>query len=180
MPEPWRSFFHDLNERLTARVDLHCIGGFAVSMRYGLARPTGDVDVLEVVPATRLGELLDLGGAGGSLARKYHVHIQKVSVVHLPDEYAGRLGEMFPGTYSRLRLFAPDPYDLALSKLERNNDQDFEDVKHLARVASLDLDRLRTRYLSEQRALVLRPEREDLTLRLWIDAISEERSREAG
>jgi Nucleotidyltransferase of unknown function (DUF6036) len=174
-PEPWRSFFHAINERLTTRVDLHCIGGFAFAMCHGLARPTGDIDVLDVVPATQLDELLSLGGEGGSLACKYRVHIQKVSIVHLPENYVVRLGEIFPGAYSRLRLFAPDPYDLALSKLERNADQDFEDVKYLARAASLDLDRLRTRYLSEQRAFVLRPEREDLTLQLWIDAIAEER-----
>ena len=176
VPEPWRSFLRDLNAQLTAPMDLHCIGGFTVAMCYGLARPTGDIDVLDVVPGARLGELLDLAQEGGSLARKYRVHIQKVSVAHLPEDYVSRLGEMFPGAYSRLRLLAPDPYDLALSKLERNSDQDFEDVKHLARAASLDLERLRHRYESEQRALVLRPEREDLTLQLWIDAIAEERN----
>ncbi|MGH9313795.1 MAG: DUF6036 family nucleotidyltransferase [Vicinamibacterales bacterium] len=177
VPEPWRSFLRELNAQLTAPIDLHCIGGFTVSMCYGLARPTGDIDVFDVLPRSRAGELLHLAQAGAPLAQKHRVHIQKVSVVNLPEHYAERLIEMFPRAYSRLRLLAPDACDLALSKLERNNDQDFEDVKHLARTVPLDLDVLRKRYEAEQRPFVLQPEREDLTLRLWIEAITEERTR---
>lgn len=175
-PEPWRSFLRDLNAQLTAPVDLHCIGGFTVSMCYGLARPTGDLDVFEVLPGFRTNELLSLAQSGGRLATKYRVHVQKVTIVNLPEHYADRLIEMFPRAYSRLRLFAPEAYDLALSKLERNSDQDIEDVKHLARSVPFDLEVLRRRYETEQRAFVLHPEREDLTLRLWIEAITEERA----
>jgi hypothetical protein len=40
---------------------------------------------------------------------------------------------MFPdATWTHLRLFALDPVDLALSKLERNSDRDREDVVGLA------------------------------------------------
>jgi len=176
VPEPWRSFLRDLNAQLTAPMDLHCIGGFAAAMCYGLARPTGDIDVVEVFPGTRVEELLHLAQAGTPLAQKYRVHIQKVSVVHLPARYDERLIEMFPRAYPRLRLLAPDAYDLALSKLERNSDQDFEDVKHLARTVLLDLEILRRRYETEQRSSVFHPEREDLTLRLWLEAITEERT----
>jgi Nucleotidyltransferase of unknown function (DUF6036) len=175
LPEPWRSFLRELNAQLTAPVDLHCIGGFTVSMCYGLARPTGDLDVFEVLPASRAGELLHLARESGPLAQKHRVHIQKVAVVSLPEHYADRLIEMFPRAWSRLRLLAADPYDLALSKLERNSDQDIEDVKHLARTVPLDLEVLRRRYETEQRSFVLKPEREDLTLDLWIEAITEER-----
>ena len=36
---------------------------------------------------------------------------------------------MFPGTFKHLRLFACDPYDVALSKLERNIQRDRDDVR---------------------------------------------------
>ena len=48
-------------------------------------------------------------------------------------------------------------------------------MKHLARTIPFDLDLLKDRYLKELRPLLGNPEREDLTLRLWIEAIEEDR-----
>lgn len=84
---------------------------------------------------------------------------------------------MFPGTFKYLRLLAFDPYDIALAKLERNIQRDRDDVKHLARTIPFDLDVLRARYEKELRPLLANPDREDLTLRLWLEAIEEERSK---
>jgi hypothetical protein len=50
IPEPWFSFLKELDELATTTVSLHCIGGFVVTMLYGLSRTTGDLDVLEVCP----------------------------------------------------------------------------------------------------------------------------------
>lgn len=83
---------------------------------------------------------------------------------------------MFPGTFKHLRLFALDPYDLALSKIERNSQGDRDDVKHLARVVPFDLEPLRSRFENELKPNLAIPERESLTLQLWIDAIKEERA----
>jgi hypothetical protein len=91
MPEPWPSFLAEIDRSAAAPIDLHCLGGFAVSVYYGL-----EVDV--------------------------------------------------------------------------------EDVKHLARSKNLDLDLLKARYKAELRPIVVGPpERHDQTLRLWIEAINEER-----
>ena len=48
-------------------------------------------------------------------------------------------------------------------------------MKHLARTVPLDLEVLRDRYQKELRWQLGNPEREDLTLRLWIEAFEEER-----
>jgi hypothetical protein len=85
---------------------------------------------------------------------------------------------MFPGAFRRLCLLGFDPYDLALAKLERNIQRDRDDVKYLARTIPFDLDLLRDRYLKELRPLLGNPEREDLTLRLWVEAIEEDRRRQ--
>ena len=82
--------------------------------------------------------------------------------------------ETFPGTFNHLRLFALDPYDLALSKLERNAQRDRNDVKHLARTVPLDLNVLQVRYQQELRPDLGNPDREDLTLKLWIEVIEED------
>ena len=44
-----------------------------------------------------------------------------------------------------------DPYDLALSKPERNIQRDRDDVKHLAQMVPFDLRVLRERYEKELR-----------------------------
>ena len=71
---------------------------------------------------------------------------------------------------------AADPYDIALSKIERNSPRDRADVLYLANHIPFDLDRLRQRYLAELRFYLGVPLREDLTLNLWIEAIEEERA----
>jgi hypothetical protein len=53
--------------------------------------------------------------------------------------------------------------------------KDRDDVKYLAKTVPLDLEVLRQRYQKELRWQLASPEREDLTLRLWIEAIEEER-----
>jgi hypothetical protein len=173
--EPWRSFLHDVDARLHGPVELHCLGGFVVTVLHGLPRPTADIDVLSVVPGAALGDLIELAGESSPLHRKHGVYLDIVTVVTCPDGYEGRLVEFLPGTWNRLRLFALDPYDLALAKLERNLQRDRDDVLHLARAARLDVDVLRNRYETELRPYLGRPGREDLTLNLWIEMIQESR-----
>lgn len=82
---------------------------------------------------------------------------------------------MFPGAYQHLHLMALDPYDLALSRLERNSQKDRDDVRFLARSVPLQPEMLEERYSSELRWQLGRPEREGLTLRLWIEMILEDK-----
>lgn len=82
---------------------------------------------------------------------------------------------MLPGAFRNIRLFALDAYDIALTKIERNSPKDREDVKYLARTVPFDLEILRERYRKELRDYLFVPEREDLTLKLWIELIEEER-----
>ena len=170
---PWRAFLDDLDENLTEPVALHCLGGFVVTVVYGLPRPTGDIDVMSVVPGASLAPLVTVAGERSSLHRTHGVYVDVVAVTTCPDGYEARLSELFPGCWRHLRLFALDPYDLTLAKLQRNLQRDRDDVLHVARVANLDLEVLRTRYADELRPYLGRPEREDLTLDLWIAMIRE-------
>lgn len=69
-----------------------------------------------------------------------------------------------------------DPYDLALSKLERNTQRDRDDVKHLARTVPFDVKVREERYYTELRADLGNPQREDLTMKLWIEMIQDQQS----
>ncbi len=80
---------------------------------------------------------------------------------------------MYPRAFRHIHLMALDPYDLVLTKLARNADRDRGDVEYLATAVPLDVAVLRERYESEMRGYVGVPEREDLTLELWINIIQE-------
>jgi len=66
-PEPWHSFLAAIDETAETAITLHCIGGFALAMLYGLPRPTGDVDCLAVIPAEAGAPLRSLAGEGSVL-----------------------------------------------------------------------------------------------------------------
>jgi uncharacterized protein YbjT (DUF2867 family) len=152
-------------------VALHCLRGFVVAARYGLSRPTADLDYLEVIPARHGARLQELAGPGSALARAHGVHLQHVTVASLPDRYEERLTPLWPGRFSRLALFALEAHDLALSKLARNSPIDREDVARLARTVLLDPGLLRERYETELRPIIIGDlARHDQTLALWLEA----------
>lgn len=169
LPSPWAGFLHDLDALLPEPVEVHCIGGFVISLYYGLPRPTADVDYYSVLPAHCAHDLQKMAGQGSTLDKRYRVHLQHVAVNILPEDYEARLAEMFPGQFRKLRLYAPDPYDLILSKLERNSQKDRDDVEFLARRLHLGPQVLRERYEKEWRPYVTNEARHDLTLNLWLD-----------
>jgi hypothetical protein len=175
IPEPWLSFLREIDTFVDEETHLRCLGGFVVTLVYGSPRETSDIDSLTLVrhPA----RLYQFAGIGSDLFKRYGIYLDPVGVTTLPENYEDRLVEIFPATFDRLRLFALDPYDIALSKLERNADIDREDVKYLAQVVPLDLQILQQRYREELRVYLGNPDREDLTLKLWIDMINETRDR---
>ena len=173
IPSPWAEFLDQVDGRLSAPIDVHCLGGFVVSVCYGLQRPTADLDVLPAAPRQNLDELATLGGKGSPLARQYRVYIDIVTVATVPESYEQRLKPVFPDRFTKLRLFALDPYDLILAKLERNQEVDRDDVRFLATAVPLDVRVLRERYVRELRPLLGNPKREDLTLDLWAEIIAE-------
>ena len=178
VPSPWAEFLDQIDSRLSAPVDLHCLGGFVVSVCHGLQRPTADLDVLPAAaPRRNLDELATLGGKGSPLARQYHVYIDIVTIATVPESYERRLKPVFLKRFRKLRLFTLDPYDLILAKLERNHEVDRDDVRFLATAAPLDVNVLRELYARELRPLLGNPKREDLTFDLWAEIIQEARNR---
>jgi hypothetical protein len=175
LAEPWRAFLVDLDKRVEHKVQLHCCGGFVVTVAYGLARTTADLDVVSVVPSDQQRELAALAGRGSKLHQSHGVYLDVVTVAIVPDSYEERLTELYPRRFQRLRLLALDAYDLVLAKLSRNADRDRGDLEYLATAVPLDPSVLKDRYIREMRSYVAVPEREDLTLGLWIDIIEETR-----
>jgi hypothetical protein len=174
VPEPWDSFFRDLDAELGEEVCLCCAGGFAMTIQYGLPRQTSDVDVLSIEPVAHAQTVLSIAGEGKKLHVKHRVYVQEMGgIVNLPHNHEERATELFPARYKRLRLFGVDPYDLALSKLERNNQIDRDDIKYLFKTIPLDLEVLADRYRTEQRPYLSNESKHDLTMSLWLEMLKE-------
>jgi len=175
--EPWLSFLRDVDRALGEPIEVHCFGGFVLSVQWGLPRPTGDVDFIEVRPAAAGGELLRLAGDGTRLAEKHHLHFQRVTIAEYPERYEDRLIEMKPSGFRRLRLRALEVHDAVLAKLSRNSPRDRADVEFLARKGVLERRVLKVRFDAELRPYLLNEARETLTLQLWLDEFFGEEER---
>ena len=173
LPSPWKEFLANLDSKLEVSVELHCLGGFAVSVAYGFDdfRPTGDIDYTAVIPSNRGEVLEELAGRGSALAVKHRVYLQRVGVGDVPVEYESRVIEVFGGMFSNLCLKVLDPYDLILSKLTRNYPIDQRDTQFLATACELRGKEFERRYHEELRPYIMTGplERHDLTLRLWLE-----------
>jgi hypothetical protein len=176
IPEPWSSFLADLDALTKTETRLECLGGFVLTQIYGLPRYTADLDSVTINPREELPTLLAAARQGSPLHKKHGVYLDFVTVATVPENYEDRLTEMFPGAFPHLRLFALNAYDLALAKLGRNIQRDRDDVKFLAQKIPFDITLFKRRYNEELRPYVANPQREDLTLQLWIEAIEEERN----
>jgi hypothetical protein len=166
--DPWLSFLRDVDHALGQRVQIHCLGGFVLSVLWELPRPTGDVDFIEIEPSDAGKDLLRIAGAASPLAGQYGLHLHRVSVAECPEGYAARLIDMTPKGFRRLSLLALEVHDLVLAKLARNSPRDRADVEFLARKGALDRTLLENRFESELRPYLLNEARETTTLHLWL------------
>ncbi len=170
VPAPWGDFLSEVDQLISHSIELHCLGGFVMTASYGLPRPTADVDYLSVRPPSEQKRLEEIAGRESALAKKYKVYFQHVSVTNYPEDYESRLVEILPGEFQHLHIFALDPYDLALTKLERNSPKDREDVEYLAKHVPLEGEVLRNRYQKELRPYLATPQWHDQSLQLWLDS----------
>ena len=169
--EPWLSFLNDLNSALDEPADFHCIGGFVMSQYYGLARETADLDVLSVIPPAAAQRVAEIAGKGSPLQKKHRVYIDQVGVAKHPDDYESRLVRVFP-LWSKVRLWALEPHDLALTKLERSSDRDIRDVIFLAQAGLINRETLVSRFENELEPYITgrTPTWNRSTLQMWVDA----------
>jgi hypothetical protein len=171
IPDPWRGFLRSIDRALSQPVEVHCLGGFVLAVLWRLPRPTGDVDFIEVEPASAGTELLRVAGEGSEIARIHGLHFHCVTVAECPAGYSSRLLDLPTRSLKRLRLRALEIHDLVLAKLGRNSARDRADVEFLVRKGLIDRQVLADRFEAELRPYVLNEERSAGALRLWLDTL---------
>lgn len=169
IPEPWLSFLRDVGLALGQSVEVHCLGGFVLTVLWEFPRPTGDVDFIEIEPSEAGDELLHIAGEASEIAKRHRLQFHRVTIAEYPEAYAARLVDITPKGLIRLRLRALEVHDLVLAKLARNSPRDRADVEFLARRGALDRQCLQERFDKELRPYLLNENRETATLKLWIE-----------
>src|SRR5882672_7502779 len=167
--EPWLSFLIDVDQALKEPIEVHCLGGFVLSILCGLPRYTGDVDFIEVRPATANDKLLEIAGEGSELGKRNHLHFHRVTVAAYPESYESRLIDITPREFQHLKLRALEVHDVVLAKVARNNPRDRADVEFLAEQGVLDRKLLTERFEHELCPHLLNKERGVRTLELWLE-----------
>lgn len=174
LPSPWSEFLSEVDKNLSKQVEMHCIGGFVLTLVYGAPRTTGDIDYLTIAPNDAYCEVENLAGYGSKLANKYKVYFQRVGgVTDLPENYEERLVDLELGLQN-LSLKVLEAYDLVLSKLTRNSPKDREDIKYLATKLKLSFALLYERFTTEMKPWIANPDRHELTLtKIWREYFAE-------
>ena len=166
LPSPWAEFLAEIDHRLSSGVELHCVGGFVLTVVYGIPRTTSDLDYVTAIPRSGYEQVELLAGRDSNLARKYRLFLQHTGVADLPENYADRLIPLDLG-FSNLALKILDDYDLVLSKLTRNSPKDREDIRAISGKLYLSFQVLMKRFDEEMRPWLPNLERHQQTLRLW-------------
>ena len=149
LPPPWPRFLTEVDHSLSEVVELHCAGGFVLTVVHGIPRTTADLDYISAVPRQAAEELERIAGRGSDLAKRHKVFLQAVGGVgDYPENYESRLTTL-PLGLKKLTLRILEPYDLLLSKLTRNSPKDMEDVRALVQKLNLEFDVLLERFRIE-------------------------------
>jgi hypothetical protein len=129
------------------------------------------LDVLTVIPREAGEQVAQLASKGSTLHKKHRVYIDRVGVANCPASYEDRLVRAF-ALWPKVRLWALEPHDLALTKLERSNDRDIRDVMFLARAGLINRATLVSRFETELEPYITgrTPTWNRTTLNMWIDA----------
>jgi len=172
--EPWLSFLKEIDDSLESEISFHCFGAFAITVQFGLARETSDVDVMSGIVREHHDNLVALAGKDSLLHKKYRVYLDLVgAIATVPDDYEERLIPIIT-PFKNIQFYVMEVHDIVLAKVCRDQPKDIQDVEYLARVANLDTELLKERYRSElQHKVIGPPERADGTFSYWISVIKE-------
>jgi hypothetical protein len=123
--ENLKKLFAAVDQRLKTNLDLFIIGGASAILGYNVIKETNDVDVDGGIDPG-FNQLFQEEAA----KLKLDLYLSSKGVFSPPDHYRERMkSETF--SKKRLRVWYLDQYDLAISKIDRGIEKDFEDIKRV-------------------------------------------------
>lgn len=151
-----QSILQTLGERVPPSSRLVLVGGSALAL-LGSPRLTIDIDFVgDDVHPNKLHQSIM------QIARELKIHAEPVPIerfIPLPKGSAER--NIRIGRFGNLEVYVADPYSIALSKLDRGFDTDFDDIVFLIQHNHVQLDeleRITQNALSQARKFDFHPE----------------------
>jgi hypothetical protein len=128
--------FGNIDSKLKKQVDIYVIGGAAAILGYDVVKETNDVD-LDGRIDSEFGKLF----AAEAARLKLDLYLSSKGIFSPPHNYRERMhSEIF--RKKRLRVWYLDQYDLAISKIDRGIEKDFEDIKRVHQKSPFEMQRL--------------------------------------
>lgn len=127
-------FLGRLDAKLEEPVGLVVVGGAAAVIAYGAESPTKDIDTWTNVPPAVQEAADELVAAGKG------VPLGKSGVAELPYDSEDRFRAAELGL-EKLEIVLPDPYDLALSKIARGYEHDYQVIEEMHDEEPFSLER---------------------------------------
>lgn len=179
--EQLKNLFARIEARLSSRINIYIIGGASAILGYDVTKETNDIDVDGAIPPD-FEKIFD----AEAKALKLNLHLSQVGVFAPPENYRERAKfEDFPRRL--LRVWYLDQYDLAISKIDRGIEKDFEDIEQVHKRAPYDRDRLIQIFNDEYiRTVVIgNPQVKkmnlvDLATRLFGESVAEDTAKRVG
>lgn len=132
-----KSILQNIGERVPAGSELILVGGSALAL-LGNARPTIDIDFVgdDVRPNTLHQSILrmaeELGVYADPVPLERFIPLPKDS-----DQRSIRIGQ-----FGNLEIYVADPYSIALSKVDRGADTDYDDLLFLVEKGHVEMSKL--------------------------------------
>lgn len=128
------TILQNLGERLPPASQLVLVGGSALAL-LGSPRLTIDIDFIgdDIHPNPLHRTIMQI-------AREMQIHVEPVPLerfIPMPDGNEDRIIRV--GQFGNLEVFVADPYSIALSKLDRGMDTDFDDLVFLVQNNHVDM-----------------------------------------
>ncbi len=132
-----QSILNVLGQQVPPMSRLYLVGGGALVL-LGSPRHTVDIDIVgdDISPSELHKTILQI-------AKEQKIFMEPVAIerfIPLPDGHAERA--IFIGQFGNLEVFVADPYCIALSKLDRGFDTDFDDLVFLVRRNLVEVQKL--------------------------------------
>lgn len=128
-----RSILQTLGERVPPSSRLILIGGSALAL-LGSPRLTIDIDFVgdDIQPS-------ELHKAIMQIARELKIHVEPVPIERfIPVPEGSDQRSILIGQFGNLEVYVADPYSIALSKVDRGLDTDFDDIVFLVQGGFVD------------------------------------------
>lgn len=134
-----QAILQKMGERVPAGSELILVGGSALAL-LGNARPTIDIDFIgdDVRPNALHQSILQM-------AEELDIYADPVPLERfIPLPAGSEQRSIRIGQFGNLEIYVADPYSIALSKIDRGADTDYDDLLFLIQNRHVDLDKLET------------------------------------